>query len=135
MTLKCAILALACSVLLTSCETIKEIRENKVLDKVGSFQLNPVQPNNYWYDGKSYEYNKYQIEIFASPGRAHIILDGRYIGDTPLLYKYTGKLDRDDRVTFRVVPFDESVRPFEHVLKINDELPRKINFGLTKNGE
>ena len=38
---------------LSSCETVKELQENEGLKKVGAFQLNPVQPDSYWYSGKS----------------------------------------------------------------------------------
>ena len=115
---------------LSSCETIQDIKESKILDKVGSFQLNPVHPNAYWYNGKSWEYNLYEIEITSAPDHTHIILNDTYIGDTPFVYKFTGTLDRDDCMTFRIMPFDEKYKPKESVLKIRDELPRKIFFDI-----
>ena len=120
---------------LSSCETINDIKESKVLEKVGSFQLNPVHPNAYWYDGKSWEYNAYEIEITTAPGRAHIILGDKYIGDTPFVYKFTGTLDRDDQLSFRIIPFDEKIKQRESTLKIRDELPRKIFFDIRGKGE
>ena len=127
------LLLLFVCVSLSSCETIKDIKESKVLDKVGSFQLNPVHPNTYWYNGKSWEYNVYEIEITSAPDRAHIILNDKYIGDTPFTYKFTGTLDRDDRLIFHIMPFNEKYKPKESVLKIRDELPRKILFDIRDN--
>ena len=117
--------------LLSGCASLNEIQNSDLAKTVGSFQLNPVRPNNYWYDGKTYEYKEYQIEIYSEPGHAHISLDGKYIGDTPLLYKFTGTLAKGDEIVFRITPFDENIRSFEEPLKIKDELPRKINFKLT----
>ena len=117
--------------LLSGCSTLSDIQNSELAHTVGSFQLNPVHPNNYWYDGKTYEYNKYQIEIYSGPGHAHISLDGKYIGDTPLLYKFTGTLAKGDEIVFRIVPTNENIKPFEQALKIQDELPRRINFKLT----
>ena len=115
---------------LSSCETIKEIKENKILEKAGSFQLNPVHKNAYWYNGTSWEYNAYEIEITSAPGRAHIILNDKYIGDTPFVYRFTGTLDKGDRLAFRIMPFDEKIGQQESVLTIKDELPRKIFFDI-----
>ena len=120
-----------CIFILSGCSTLSELQNGELANTVGSFQLNPVHPNSYWYNGTTYEYNKYQIEIYSSPGHAHISLNGKYIGNTPILYKFTGTLDRDEEITFRVVPFDESIKPYEQVLKIENELPRRINFNLT----
>ncbi|MFA6320630.1 MAG: hypothetical protein WCY36_02095 [Candidatus Omnitrophota bacterium] len=125
-----ALLLVLCCVLLSSCETIKEIRENDTLNKLGSFRLNSVRPNSYWYDGKSYEYNQYEIDITSAPGRAHIILNDKYIGDTPFKYSFTGTVDRDERLTFRIMPFDEKMKPQGAVLRIREELPRQIFFDL-----
>ena len=60
------------SITLSSCETLKGIQDNEGLKKIGSFQLNPVQDNTYWYSGRSYEYNEYQIEITTEPVPAKI---------------------------------------------------------------
>ena len=117
--------------LLSGCSTLNDIQNSELAKTVGSFQLNHIQPNNYWYDGKAYEYNKYQIEIYSEPGHAHISLNGQYIGDTPLLYKFTGTLDKGDEIIFRITPFDEKIKSYEQNLKIEDELPRRINFKLT----
>ena len=115
---------------LSSCETINDMKESKILEKAGSFQLNPVHPNAYWYNGKSWEYNAYEIEITSAPGKAHILLDDKFIGDTPFVYKFTGTLERDDRLSFRIIPFDEKTGQQASVLKIKDELPRKILFDI-----
>ena len=117
--------------LLSGCASLNEIQNGELANKVGSFELNPVRPNSYWYNGTTYEYKEYQIEIYSDPGHAHILLDGKYIGNTPLLYKYTGTLTRGDEITFRIIPIDEKIRPFEQPLKIDNELPRRINFKLT----
>jgi hypothetical protein len=117
-------------VLLSSCETVKEIQKNDLIDKVGSFRLNPVQPGTYWYDGKTYEYNEYEIEMVSVPGRAHIKWDGKYIGDTPMKYSFTGSLDKGDAVKIIIIPFDEASASQEASLKIRDELPRKMSFDL-----
>ena len=124
------LLLLFVCMMLSSCETIKEIKENKVLEKVGSFQLSPVHPNTYWYDGKSWEYNAYEIAITSAPGRAHILMNGKYIGDTPFVYKFTGTLERDESLSFRIIPFNEKIEAQETVLKVRDELPRKIFFDI-----
>ena len=116
---------------LSGCASLDEIQNSPLAKTAGSFQLNPVHPNNYWYDGKTYEYKEYQIEIYSEPGHAHISLNGQYIGDTPLLYKFTGTLDKGDEIIFRITPFDENIKSFEQDLKIQDELPRRINFKLT----
>lgn len=129
--LKVILFCFSC-ILLSSCETIKEIRQNDVLNKVGSFRLNPVRPNTYWYNGKTYEYNAYAIKIVSWPCKVHVKWDGKYIGDTPIVYNFTGTLDRDDVVKLVVIPFDESFGPQEAVLRIRDELPRKIDFKLNK---
>ena len=117
--------------LLSGCASLDEMQNSELLKKVGSFQLSPVRPDNYWYDGKTYEYKEYQIEIYSEPGHAHISLDGKYIGDTPLLYKFTGQLAKGDEIVFRITPIDENIKPFEQPLKIQNELPRRINFKLT----
>ncbi len=117
---------------LSSCATISEIQNSQLSKTVGSFQLNPVQPNCYWYDGTSYEYNAYEIAITSQPGRAHIVWNGKFIGDTPFIYIFTGNLDRDERIVIQATPFDENEKPQEAVLKIRQELPRKIAFDLNQ---
>ncbi|MDD5173592.1 MAG: hypothetical protein PHV48_02055 [Candidatus Omnitrophica bacterium] len=117
---------------LSSCETLKNIRENEGLDKVGSFQLNPVQPDNYWYNGRSYEYNNYKIKVTAEPVRAKIQWNGKTIGTTPFVYRFSGVLDVDDRVVVRAIPIDENLPAQEAMLRIRKELPREIHFDLRK---
>jgi hypothetical protein len=126
------VMVIAGCTLLSSCETVHEIQEGELAKKVESFQLNPVQPNCYWYNGKSYEYNQYEIEIISEPVSAHIMWNGKFIGNTPFVYNFTGILDRDDRVTVSAVPVDEGYSPQEGSLKIREELPRQINFKLLK---
>jgi len=117
---------------LSSCETIKNIQNDENLNTMTSFELNPVQPNNYWYNGKSYEYNEYEIEITAGPGQARIQWNGKLIGTTPLIYKFTGILDKDDYIRVRVLPIDENVPAQDATLRVRTELPRKIHFDLKK---
>ena len=117
---------------LSSCETLKGIRENEGLNKAGSFQLNPVQPDNYWYNGRSYEYNMYKIKITAEPVQAKIQWGDKQIGTTPFIYSFSGVLDVDDRVVVRAIPFDEDLPAQEATLRIRKELPREIHFDLRK---
>lgn len=124
-------LILAC-LSLSSCGTLKEIQENEGLKKAGSLQLNPVQENGYWYNGKSYEYNEYKIEITAEPVQAKIQWGGLTIGTTPFIYRFSGVLDTDDRIVVCAIPIDEKLPAQEAVLRIRKELPRKIHFDLQK---
>ena len=117
---------------LSSCETLKGIRENEGLDKAGSFQLNPVQPDNYWYNGRSYEYNMYKIKITAEPVQAKIQCGDKQIGTTPFTYSFSGVLDVDDRVVVRAIPIDEGLPAQEATVRIRKELPREIHFDLKK---
>ena len=117
---------------LSSCETLKGIRENEGLNKAGSFQLNPVQPDNYWYNGRSYEYNMYKIKITAEPVQAKIQWGDKQIGTTPFIYSFSGVLDVDDRVVVQAVPIDENLPAQEATLRIRKELPREIYFDLRK---
>lgn len=128
---KVLLLILMC-ITLSSCETLNNIQNSDLVDKIGNFQLTPVQPNNYWYNGKSYEYNAYQIEITSGPVRANIKWDGKSIGTTPMVYSYSGTLNNDDNVRVRAIPLDENIPSQEAVLNINKELPRKIQFDLNK---
>jgi len=123
---------LLCCVFLTSCSTAERIRDNEMLDKIGSFELNPVQKNTYWYDGKSFEYNEYKIEIISEPARATVELEGKIIGTTPFTYIFSGTVDKGDYLRFTAFPFDESLKAQEYVLHVNTELPRKINFNLKR---
>ncbi len=127
-----AILLILICLALSSCETLKSIQENEGLNKIGSFQMDPVQPNAYWYDGRSYEYNEYEIEITAEPAPAKIRWNGKVIGTTPFIYRYSGVLDRDERVVVDAIPIDENLPAQEAVLKVRTELPRKIHFDLNK---
>ena len=117
---------------LSSCGTLKEIQENEGLKRIGSLQLNPVQPNNYWYNGKTYEYNEYEIEITTEPTTAKIRWNGKAIGTTPLVYRFSGVLDVDDRVVVSAIPIDEKLPSQEATLRVRTELPRKIHFDLRK---
>ena len=124
------LLCATCCLLLTSCETLKEVQNGPLAKAVGSFELNPVQPNCYWYNGQSYDYNQYEIQIASEPCAAHIIWDGKYAGDTPFTHRVTGVLDKGERITVRAMPVDEKYAPQEASLKIREELPRQINFKL-----
>lgn len=121
-----------CCLMLSSCETLREIQQSEAVKNIGSFQLNPVHPDTYWYDGKSYEYNEYKIEITSEPVQARIDWSGRVIGTTPLVYAFTGTLDRDEYLRLRAIPIDSSMAAQEATLRIRTELPRKIHFDLRK---
>ena len=123
---------IACCVVLSSCETMRSVQDDGRLHSIGSFELNPVQPNAYWYNGKTYEYNEYQIEITAEPCQAKVQWDGKAIGTTPFLYQFTGTLDRDDYIKIRAIPMDENLSAQEAVLRVRTELPRKMHFDLRK---
>ena len=127
-----AILLILICLTLSSCETLKGIQENEGLNEIGSFQLNPVQENSYWYNGKSYEYNEYQIEITTEPVSAKIQWNGKTIGTTPFVYRFSGVLDIDDRIVVSAAPIDENLPAQEATLRIRKELPRKIHFDLNK---
>jgi hypothetical protein len=126
------VLLIGCCLVLSSCETVKNLQGDDGLGGIGSFELNPVAPNNYWYDGKSYEYSEYQIEITAEPVKARIKWNGKVIGTTPFIYRFTGTLDRDDHVTVSAIPLDENIPAQEATLRVRTELPRKIHFDLDK---
>lgn len=130
--MKRALILIFCCMLLSSCETVRRIQDDERLNKFGSFELNPVQPNGYWYDGTSYEYNEYEIEITSEPDQARIQWAGKMIGTTPFIYHFTGILDRDDYIKIRAIPVDESIPAQETVLRVRTELPRKIHFDLNK---
>ena len=132
--IKTLLMILLC-ISLSSCETLKEIQNSPGLKTVGSFKLGSINENNYWYDGKSYEYNEYKIEITSEPVPAKIQWNGKIIGTTPLVYNYSGILDRDERVVMRAIPLDGELPAQEAVLRVRTELPRKINFDLQKKQE
>jgi hypothetical protein len=125
-----AMTAILCCILLSSCETLKNIQSDEKLNAIGSFKLNPVQPNTYWYNGSSYEYNEYEIEFTSDPVRSHVQWDGKPIGTTPFVYRFSGVLDKDEYVNVRATPIDESLPAQEAKLKVRTELPRKIHFDL-----
>jgi len=132
--IKAFLMILLC-ISLSSCETLKEIQNSPGLKTVGSFKLGSVQENNYWYDGKSYEYNEYKIEITSEPVSAKIQWNGKTIGTTPLVYSYSGTLDRDERVVMRAIPVDVELPAQEAVFRVRTELPRQINFDLRNKQE
>ena len=117
---------------LTGCETVDNIKSSAAAKTVGSFQLNPVQPNNYWYNGTTYEYNAYEIKIISQPVQAKIKWVGKYIGTTPLVYKFSGSLDSGDLIHVQAIPLDENLQAQEASLKIRTELPREIHFDFNQ---
>lgn len=133
-TLKLIFITTAC-LSLCSCEAMHNIRENEAVKQLGSFQLNPVQPNNYWYNGASYEYNAYEIQITSVPVNAKVEWSGKVIGTTPFTYKYSGTLDRGERISVRAFPISDTLKAQEAVLKVTRELPREIHFDFNKKGE
>ncbi len=133
--MKKILLLIFCCVLLSSCETVNYIQNDEKLKTAGAFELNPVRPNSYWYNGNSYEYNEYEIEITAGPSQARIEWDGKVIGTTPFIYGFTGILDKDDYIRVRAVPMDGRFPAQEATLRIRKELPRKIHFDLERKGQ
>ena len=117
---------------LTGCETMDNIRSSEAAKTMGSFQFNPAQPNNYWYNGTTYDYNSYEIKIISQPVQAKIKWEGKYIGTTPLTYKFSGSVDKGDRVHVQAIPIDENLHAQEASLKIQTELPREIHFDFNQ---
>ena len=117
---------------LTGCEAMNNIRSSEAAKTAGSFQLNPVQPNNYWYNGTTYDYNAYEIKIISQPVQAKIKWEGKYIGTTPLVYKFSGSLDEGDRIHVQAIPLDENFQAQEASLRIRTELPREIHFDFNQ---
>ncbi|MCM8760576.1 MAG: hypothetical protein NC938_05325 [Candidatus Omnitrophica bacterium] len=123
---------IVCFLILSSSEAVKNTYAENVLDTIGAFELNPVPPNNYWYDGKSYQYNEYEIEITSEPYRARIQWNGKNIGTTPLVYRFTGILEKDEYIRVRAAPIEGNLPAQEAKLRVRTELPRKIHFDLDK---
>ncbi len=127
-----ALLMILLCISLSSCETLKEIQNSPGLKTVGSFKLGSVQENNYWYDGKSYEYNEYKIEMTSEPVEAKVQWNGKTIGKTPFVYSYTGTLDKGERVVMQAIPVDNELPAQEAILRVRTELPRQVHFDLRK---
>jgi hypothetical protein len=127
-----SIILIICCMMLSSCAAMKDIQGNEGLNKIGSFQLNPVQPNNYWYDGSTYEYNEYEIKITSKPVEVRVKWNGKTIGTTPFVYRFTGTVDKGDYIRVRAVPIDENIPAQESSLHVMTELPREINFDFNK---
>jgi len=128
-------LAVLLCISLSSCETLKEVQNSPGLNALGSLKLGSIEDNNYWYDGKSYEYNGYKIEMTSEPVSAKIQWNGKNIGATPLVYSYSGILDRDEHVVMRAIPLDSKLPAQEAIFRVRTELPRKIHFDLRKGQE
>lgn len=125
------IIVLICAAL-TGCETMDNIRSSEAAKTAGLFQLNPVQPNNYWYNGTTYDYNAYEIKITSQPLQAKIKWEGKYIGMTPFVYKFSGSIDKGDRIHVQAIPLDENLQAQQASLKVKDELPREIHFDFNQ---
>jgi predicted small secreted protein len=125
--IKIIVVILAC-LSIAGCATIEDIRSSDAAKAVGSFQLNTVHPNNYWYNGTTYEYNAYEIKIISKPIQAKIKWNDNYIGNTPLVYKFSGTLDKGERINVIAIPMDENLQAQEATLKVQDELPKEIHF-------
>lgn len=97
-----------------------------------TFQLSPTAPNSYWNGGRSLDYNQYEITITCEPVPATIKWNDKTIGTTPLVYKFTGVIDNDERVKVTAVPFDEAYQRQDADLRGNVELPRAMRFQLIK---
>jgi hypothetical protein len=114
--------------LLSSCAAIDDIQKGELGQTIGEFQLKPVEPNTYWYNGLAYDYNEYEILITSWPCKARIMWSGKYVGRTPFVYKFTGTLDRDENLKLQAIPADETYSSQEAVFRSRTELPRKIYF-------
>lgn len=123
-----AIIIIIFCLLLSSCQTLQRLNEDERLNAIGSFELNPVNQNSYWYNGKSYEYNEYEIEMTASPVQAKIQWEGKTIGTTPFIYRFSGTLDKAEYIKLKAIPVHNEASAQEARLKIKTELPRKIHF-------
>jgi len=117
--------------MLSSCKTADNIPEDSLLNKVGSFELNPVEADSYWYNGSAYEYKKYKIEIDSEPLPAKILWGNKVIGTTPFVYYFTGTLDSGEAVVMKAFSVDGSYSQ-EAVFRSYKELPRKINFKMSR---
>ena len=129
--MKTLVIILSCLTLF-GCATVDELNSSPAAKTLGSFQLNPVQRDNYWYNGTTYEYNTYSIKIVSAPVQAKIKWNDKYIGTTPLVYKFSGVVDKGDRVNVTAIPIDENLQAQEATLKVRDELPREIHFDFSK---
>lgn len=132
--MKTAIICIFCCLSLAGCKTLDEASEEQGLgsvgDSIGSFELTPTQPNQYWYDGTIYDYNRYEIEITSEPTRAKILWNGKQVGATGFIFKYTGKLDGDDEIEVKALPFDTRFISERKVLRGSKPLPRKVHFNF-----
>jgi hypothetical protein len=117
---------------LSGCSTLNSIQSSDMADTAGSFQLTPTAPNTYWNNGKSFDYNQYEIKITANPVPAKIRWNGKIIGSTPFVYKFTGVLDYDDKVVVTAESYDEAYGSQGGTLKGRRELPREMRFDLIK---
>jgi hypothetical protein len=133
--MKKVIIVLFACFLLSGCETLSNVRESGPMESlnesVGSFELTPTQANTYWYDGYSYDYKDYEIQISSDP-RARISWDGDQVGATPFTYRFTGNVGIDEEVVVKAFSFDGSFEPEKKVIKTSRPLPRKIHFDLSK---
>ena len=126
------LIAITVCLVLCGCASVEELRSSPAAKTAGSFQLNPVQPNNYWYNGTTYEYNDYEIRIVSENIQAKIKWNDKYIGTTPFVYKVTGTVDKGDRVNVIAIPMDENMQAQEATLKVRDELPREVHFDFNQ---
>jgi hypothetical protein len=126
------LIAVFLSVVMSGCATVEDIQSSNAAKTMGSFQLNPVRLNDYWYNGTSYEYNQYEIKIVSEPVNAKIRWNGKYIGTTPFVYKFSGTLDKGERITVHAIPMDENTPAQEASLKVREELPREVRFDFNR---
>lgn len=130
--IKCLVVIAVSIATLAGCGTIENIRDNDAIKQIGSFKLKTAPMNDYWYNGSSYEYNEYEIQILSWPVKARVQWNGKYIGTTPFIYKFTGVLDTGERIVLRAMPVSEDMAAREAELKIDKELPREIRFDFRK---
>ncbi len=127
-TLILAVVAL--SLALTGCKTLDDISSGDIAGGISDFELTPTKTDSYWYDGREYDYKEYEIKISSEPVTAKILWNGKQIGASPAVYRYTGVTDTDTRIIVKAVPFDNSVAPAQKIFNGDKPLPREIKFDL-----
>ncbi|MFH1791293.1 MAG: hypothetical protein ABH885_04850 [Candidatus Omnitrophota bacterium] len=129
--MRLTLIAVLCVFFLSSCRTLDTMNINSPLESIGDFELTPTPTNGCWSNGFTFEYNEYRIKMTSEP-RAKIIWQGKQIGATPFVYRFTGSLERGDAVIVRAVPFDEALDEGRRTLMGSEQLPRDIHFDLER---
>jgi hypothetical protein len=83
--------------------------------------------NNWRSD--SYHYSDYEIQISSEPAGAKIEWNGKYIGQTPLVWRLSGYVYADEVITVKAYPV--SPQQYLQVKKIGMDVPSKIHFDMS----